>query len=176
MAELTEAEEAKLKVVTTVEFPCRASYVKIANAELNDLNGKMEFSLSVLIPKEAAKTLASLRQAATLAYKRKFGNAKMPPGFKNPLRDGDKVGGVALGGLPDGTEVGEKAEYDNHFFFNCKNTRPPVIKNQQNQTVLDDDHCIESGDYVRIICVAYGYDKKSKGCAFSLRGIQLIRT
>lgn len=178
--EFTEDDKAKLKVVTTIEFPVRASFVKVMKAELNDLNNKMEFSVQCLVPKESKKTVESLRQAAKMAFKQGVSKGfwpagKAPAGFKNPLRDGDMAGGVALGGLPDGMEPGDKPEYDNHLFFNCKNTKKVVVKDQKNNDIIDDETVIESGDYVRISCVAYPYNTKSKGVAFSLRGIQLYK-
>jgi len=180
MAELTEDEVAYLKVVTTIKNPIRASFVKVMKAELNDLNDQMEYSVQCLVPKSATETIKDLQNAAKMAFKqgvvKGFWEAgKLPGGFKNPLRDGDKAGGVALGGLPDGTEPGDKVEYNNHYFFNCKNTKKIVVKDQKNRDIIDDETIIKSGDYVRISLVAYPYNKKSKGIAFSLRGIQLLK-
>ena len=180
MPELTEDELEQLKVVTQVDFPIRGSYVKIFTPEKNNLSDKMEYSLSCLVPKEATKTIADLRQAQKIAFKlgvsKGFWKAgKMPSGFKQPLRDGDKVGGVALGGLPDGTEAGDKEEYNNHFFFNARNTRQVVVKDEKNRNIIDNDNAIVSGDYIRVVVVAYPYATKSKGISFSLNGIQLVR-
>lgn len=176
--ELTDEQKAQLKVVTKIDIPAdcvRGSFVKIFKFELNTQNGAMEKSVQVLVPKSATATLAALRSAAKMAYTQGWGNRAPLPGFRNPLRDGDKEGGPAMGGLPSTKRAGQCPEYDNHFFFNCKNTKEIVVKNQRNEDILLDGTGIKSGDYLRVICVAYPYETGGAGVAFSLRGVQLFR-
>jgi len=173
--ELTDEQKAQLKVVTTLEHPVRGSYIKIFKFEENKQNGKLEKSVQVLVPKEATETIKALRNAAKMAYIQGWGNKAPLPGFRNPLRDGDKEGGPDLGGLPKGKRVGQMPEFNNHFFFNCKNTQDIVIKNQRNEDILEQGSGIKSGDYLRISCVAYPYNTGGDGIAFSLRGVQLLK-
>lgn len=173
--ELSEDQKAQLKVVTQVDIPVRGSFVKVFKFELNTQNGQQEKSVQVLVPKEAAATIAALRSAAKMAYIQGWGDQPALPGFRNPLRDGDKEGGPALGGLPVGKTAGQNPEYNNHFFFNCKNTKEIMVKNQRNEDIMLDGAGIKSGDYLRVSCVAYPYETGGKGVAFSLRGVQLIR-
>jgi len=133
MSELSAEEKAVLTVMTGDHTtPARISYAKIFKPEKNDLSGKEEYSCMVLIPKADTKTVSALKNAIKTAIKGRFGD-KQPKGIRIPLRDGDKTGD---GGVPSGAEAGQ-APYGDHYFINCKNTRPPTIVDQKRRDVLD---------------------------------------
>ena len=170
MPDLTAEEKSALTVVTgDHKTPARISYAKIFKPERNDLSGKEEYSCMVLVPKSDTTTVNALKQAVKMAIKGKFGD-KQPKGLRIPLRDGDKEGD---GGVPSGSEAGQ-APYGDHYFFNCKNSRPPTIVDQKRVAILDPNQIV-SGDYVRVSANTFAYDNKSKGVSFGLNAVQLIR-
>jgi hypothetical protein len=170
MPELSAEEKSGLTVTTgDHNSPARISYAKIFKPEKNDLSGKEEYSCMVLIPKSDTKTINALKQAIKVAIKGKFGD-KQPKGLRIPLRDGDKDG---IGGVPSGSEAGQ-APYGDHYFINCKNSRPPTIVDQKRVAILDPNQIV-SGDYVRVSVNTFAYDNKSKGVSFGLNAVQLVR-
>jgi len=170
MPELTIEEQSALKIITGDDAtPARISYAKIFTPEKNDLSGKDEYSCMVLIPKSDTKTVSAIKNAIKMAIKSKFGD-KSPNGLRIPLRDGDKSGD---GGVPSGADAGT-APYGDHYFVNAKNTRQPGVVDQKRRKVIDAGEIV-SGDYVRVSMNAFGYDNKSKGVAFGLNAIQLVR-
>ena len=171
MAELTDAERASLQVVLGEEkSPMRISHAKIFTPEKNDLSGKDEYSCMVLIPKSDTKAVNAVKNAIMMAIKGKFGDKK-PNGLRIPLRDGDKDGD---GGVPSGAQAGT-SPYGDHYFVNAKNTRKPGVVDEYNVKLIDSNKLV-SGDYVIAALNAFGYSNKSKGVAFSLNGIQKVRT
>ena len=170
MPELTNDEQSALKVMTGDDAtPARISYAKIFSPEKNDLSGKDEYSCMVLIPKSDTKTVTAVKTAIKTAIKGKFGDKK-PNGLRIPLRDGDKDG---EGGVPSGAKAGV-APYGDHYFVNAKNTRQPGVVDQKRRTIIEPG-LVVSGDYVRVSMNAFGYDNKSKGVAFGLNAVQLVR-
>lgn len=141
----------------------RGSYVKVFEAELNELNGQMEHSLSFLIPKTDTTTISNLKAAAKAALEAKWPDAsKRPPNLKNPLRDGD-------------AEKADDPAYVGHFWINVKSKNKPGVVNNNLQPVIDPRDFI-SGDYCRISVNAFAYDKKgNRGVAFGLNNVQVVR-
>lgn len=170
MPELTDEERSAMTIMTgDHNTPARISYAKIFSPEKNDLSGKDEYSCMVLIPKSDTKTVNAIKTAIKLAIKGKFGDKK-PSGLRIPLRDGDKEGD---GGVPSGAQPGT-APYGDHYFVNAKNTRAPGVVDQKRRDIIDSNQIV-SGDYVRVSMNAFGYDNKSKGVAFGLNAVQLVR-
>ena len=151
---------APLKVVTGV---VRGSYVNVFKPRLNELNGKEEYSMTILIPKEDTETLGKLRRAMHAAIQAKWPN-KVPSGVQNPLHDGD-------GEKPNGGEYGE--ECAGHWVMNVKSNRRPGIIDVDMNDVLDPDEFV-SGDYCRVSINAYAYDNMRRGVAFGLNNIQVV--
>tara|TARA_R110000824_G_scaffold111671_3_gene260335 strand:+ start:78 stop:689 length:612 start_codon:yes stop_codon:yes gene_type:complete len=170
MPELTSEEQSALKVLTGDDkTPARISYAKIFTPETNDLSGKDEYSCMVLIPKSDTKTVNAVKTAIKLAIKGKFGD-KRPTGLRIPLRDGDKAGD---GGVPSGAQAGT-SPYGDHYFVNVKNTKKPGVVDEKRRPIIEAGQIV-SGDYVRVSINAFGYDNKSKGVAFGLNAVQLVR-
>ena len=151
---------APLKVVTGV---VRGSYVNVFKPRLNELNGKEEYSMTILIPKEDTETLGKLRGAMNAALQAKWPN-KAPSGIQKPLHDGD-------GEKPNGGEYGE--ECAGHWVMNIKSSRRPGIIDVDMNDVLDPDEFV-SGDYCRVSINAYAYDNMRRGVAFGLNNIQVV--
>ena len=155
-----QANTASTKVVTG---KVRSSYVNVFNARLNELNGKEEFSMSVLIPKEDKDTTAKLKAAMEAAIASKWAG-KVPAGLQKPVHDGD-------GEKPNGGEYGEECR--GHWVLNVKsNKRPGIIDANMNDVI--DPNEFQSGDYCRVSLGAYAYDNMRKGVSFGLNNIQVL--
>lgn len=138
----------------------RGSYVNIFRPRMNDMSGKDEYSMTILIPKDDKTTIAKINAAIDEARKEKFGD-KTPAKFRPPLRDGDE-------------ERPEDEAYKGHFFLNLKSQNQPGIVDKDRQEVLDNKEFI-SGDYCRVSMNAYGYDVNgNKGVAFGLGNVQIL--
>lgn len=145
------------KVVTG---KARGSYVNVFRPRMNDMSGKEEYSMSLLIPKSDDKTIGKINDAVKEAAAKKFGD-KIPAKFRHPLRDGDE-------------ERPEDAAYKNHYFLNVKSQQKPGIVDKNRQEVIDSGDFI-SGDYCRVSMNAYSYDVSgNRGCAFGLGNVQVI--
>lgn len=138
----------------------RGSYVNIFRPRMNDMSGKDEYSMTILIPKEDKTTIAKINAAIEEARKEKFGD-KTPVKFRTPLRDGDE-------------ERPEDDAYKGHYFLNLKSQNQPGIVDKDRQEVIDDKEFI-SGDYCRVSMNAYPYDVNgNKGVAFGLGNVQVL--
>lgn len=138
----------------------RGSYVNVFRPKLNDMSGKDEYSMAILIPKSDKATLDKIRAAVETAKKDKFGD-KTPAKFRNPLRDGDE-------------ERPDDPAYQGHFFLNLKSKDKPGIVDKDRQEIIDPDEFL-SGDYCRVSMAAYAYDVSgNRGVAFGLGNVQVI--
>lgn len=153
------------KVVTGI---CRASYARLMRPAKNEMNGKEEYSVVLLISKDDADTLSKLKNAAKAAISAKFGGTA-PKGMRNPIQDGDSP-------KQDGSPRG--AEFEGHHFINVKcdasKHKPSVIDAKGNELI--DPDAVVSGDYIRCSLNAYAYDQAgNKGVSFGLNNVQLMR-
>ena len=149
------------KVVTGI---VRLSYEHVWEpAAINGSNPK--YSVSLIIPKDDAKTIAAINQAVENAIKdgaAKFGG-KIPPkgALKLPLRDGD-------------TERDDEA-YRNAYFVNANSTTAPQIVDRSVQPILDRSE-VYSGCYARVSINFYAFNSNgNKGVACGLGNIQKVR-
>ncbi len=144
----------------------RASYANIMRPRRNELNGKEEYSVVVLVPKTDTATVDALKAAAKAAIAAKWPTP--PKGLRNPLRDGDTET------KPDGSPLG--SEYQGHWYFNTKSdsTRKPGVIDAACRDLIDAD-AVVSGDYIRVSVNAYAYDAAgNRGVAFGLNNVQLL--
>jgi hypothetical protein len=138
----------------------RGSYVNVFRPRLNDMNGKEEYSMALLIPKTDTETVGKIKEAVKEAAKAKFGD-KIPAKFKTPLRDGDE-------------ERPDDEAYKGHYFMNVKSANRPGIIDRSRQEVLDASAFV-SGDYCRVSMNAYAFDVSgNRGVAFGLGNVQVI--
>ena len=143
----------------TSEF--RVSYPSVFEPKLNDLNGKMEYSLVALFPKGA--DLSALKTAAEKAIIAKWGadRAKWPKNLRTPFRDqGEKES--------DGYVPGA-------IFVTLKSNQKPGVVDANVQPVIDPSQ-IYAGCYGRATVRAYAYSNKgNNGVAFGLQNFQKTR-
>ena len=149
------------KVVTGV---VRLSYANVW--EPASINGsKPKYSVSLIIPKSDAKTIADINAAIANAIEAgaaKFGG-KVPnkAALKLPLRDGDLER--------------EDEAYKGSYFVNANSTTAPQIVDRAVQPILDRSE-VYSGCYARVSINFYAFNTNgNKGIACGLGNIQKVR-
>lgn len=152
----------------------RASYANVFEAQKNDLNGDMEYSMVAIF--EPSANLSSMKVDAELALVQKWGadKAKWPQNLRHPFRkckerwkmvDGKQV-------IPAGYENGDAVFIT--FKKKAKNGRPSVV-DQNVQDIIEPSQ-FYSGCYVKVSYNAYAYDQKgNRGVSFGLNNVQKIR-
>lgn len=144
----------------------RTSYCKLMRPQKNEMNGKLEYSSQILIPKSDSQTVEALRAAAKAAMAAKWPTP--PKGLRNPLRDGDAETKA------DGSPLGK--EYAGCWFINVKASedRKPTVIDMSGNELFEVDSVV-SGDYIRVSVNAYAYDAAgNRGVAFGLNNVQLV--
>lgn len=146
----------------------RVAFPAVFRPKHNDLNGKDEYSVVCLFPKDA--DLSALKTAAQAAVIKKFGQdkSKWPAKLKSPFRDqGDRVKTNDDGKevLPQGYEAGA-------IYLNVKSSqRPGVVAADMNEIIDESD--FYGGCWARATVNAYAYDQKgNRGVAFGLMNLQ----
>lgn len=152
---------AKNSPTYVVTGRARASYVNVFQPRLNELSGREEFGLTLLVPKSDTETIAKLRAAANAAREAKWGS-KPPAGLHSPIHDGD-------GMKPNGGEYGEECR--GHWVVNVKSRDRPHVVDENVQPIVDPSE-FQSGDYCRVSLRAFGYDNRRKGVSFGLNNVQ----
>ena len=154
-------QKATTKVVTGI---VRLSYANVWEpASIN--GGTPKYSVSLIIPKSDAKTIAAINAAVDAAIKEgvaKFGG-KTPnkAALKLPLRDGD-------------VEREDEA-YQGAYFVNANSTTAPQIVDRSVQPILDRNE-VYSGCYARVSINFYAFNSNgNRGVACGLGNIQKVR-
>ena len=145
----------------------RWSYVNVW--EPKSINGgKAKYSVSLLIPKDDAKTVEKIRAAIRAAYeegasKLKGSGRSVPPlsSIKTPLRDGD-------------AERPDDEAYRGHWFLNATSDIAPGIVGADRQEILDRSE-VFSGVYGRASVSMYAFNVQgNRGIACGLNNLQKI--
>ena len=154
-------QKATTKVVTGI---VRLSYANVWEpASIN--GGTPKYSVSLIIPKSDAKTIAAINAAVDAAIKEgvaKFGG-KIPnkAALKLPLRDGD-------------VEREDEA-YQGAYFVNANSTTAPQLVDRSVQPILDRNE-VYSGCYARVSINFYAFNSNgNRGVACGLGNIQKVR-
>jgi hypothetical protein len=154
--------------------PLRISYARLFLPQENKKSKRLEFSGQFLLDKKNTRQVKQITDAIDAATKEKWGD-NPPSDVYSPLRDGDKAG---RGGVPSGATAGAEP-YGGHWFFNAKNTKRPVVRNQNYDDITFKDNSgdapIVSGDYVVLSVNAYAYNNESNGVNLGLNYVQLVR-
>jgi hypothetical protein len=155
-------------VVKTPEF--RANYPVLFKPRKNDLNGKEEFSILALFPKNADFTV--LKEAAKKACEKKWGKNKAdwPEGLRTPFRDQRELAKTVDGKKvqPEGTEAGA-------IFMNFRTKDAPTVVNAQ-VVAISDPAEIYSGMWGCAAVAPSAYDARgNKGVTFYLQMFQKTR-
>jgi hypothetical protein len=151
-----------MKIVTG---KVRSSYVNVFEKRLNELSGKEEYSMMILIKKDDKETLQKINAAIEDAVSQKWPKLTVKDIKAKaehwPLRDGDEE--------KDGVEP-----YGGHYFMNLKTQQKPGIIDKNRQEILDPSDFI-SGDYCRVSINSSAYEKAGKkGVSFYLNNVQFL--
>ena len=150
-----------MKVVTN---KVRASYLAW-HTPREGLDGKMSYSVELLIPKTDVDGITKIKAAMKSALEKKFGDLSKVKGLKNPLKDGD-------GNKQDGSPHGP--EYHGHFYLRCKSTEKPGVIDIKGKEIINPTDFV-SGDYCRASIMASAYDSNmAKGVTFYLNNLQKV--
>ena len=148
------------KVITGM---VRFSYLQVFEPKAIDDNATPKYSVSIIIPKDDADTIAKIEAAIKTAFeegKAKFGG-KLPTNWKNPLRDGDE-------------ERPDDEAYENSMFVNCASQRKPGIVDADRQPILTQEE-LYSGCYGRVAVNFYAFNAAgNKGVAAGLNNLQKL--
>ena len=155
------------KSETTLILWGRLSYPSLFEAKAVNGSADKKFSVSLIISKDDAVTIATIKEAqlhleneARDKFKIKKGTP-MPTSFKFPLRDGD-------------IDRSSDESYENSFFLgaNCK-TKPQVI-NSKKEVITDPDE-LYPGCYGYISVNFYVFDASgNKGIACGLNNVMKV--
>lgn len=145
----------------------RVSYANVFEARLNDMSGKMEYSLVALFPKNADLTQLKKAIHKTMLEKHGADKTKWPKKWKNPLRDQGEKADEETGKMPEGLVKGA-------FFLNLKSKiRPGVVDGDLNKII--DETEFYSGCYAMASVNPFYYDQKgNKGVSFGLVNVQKV--
>lgn len=153
------------KVVTG---EARLSYANLWEAKSIN-GGTPKYSVSIIIPKSDARTVAKVKAAIEAAYRegeaKLKGNGKTVPLFasiKTPLRDGD-------------IERPDDEAYAGSYFINANSATAPGIVDKACEPILERSQ-IYSGVYARASVNFYAFNSNgNKGIACGLNNIQKLR-
>jgi len=155
-----------MKVITGPDT--RWSYANVWEAKSIN-GGTPKFSVSLIIPKSDAKTVAKIQAAIEAAYKegesKLKGNGRTVPALsvlKTPLRDGD-------------TERPDDEAYADCYFINANSAAAPGIVDADRQPILDRSE-VYSGVYGRASINFYAFNSNgNKGIACGLNNLQKVK-
>lgn len=159
----------KNKPVITPEF--RVNFPNVFKAKLNEKNGKLEYSLVALFPKNA--DMSYLKDIAQEAVEKKWGtdSSKWPKPLKTPFRDQaerEKQNDEGKMTLPPGYEKGG-------VFMNLKTTLRPGVVDGGKQPIIEDAD-FYSGCWAIASINVFAYDVAgNRGVTFYLCNIQKVR-
>lgn len=153
------------KVVTG---EARLSYANLWEAKSIN-GGNPKYSVSIIIPKSDARTIAKVKAAIEAAYRegeaKLKGNGKTVPPFasiKTPLRDGD-------------LERPDDEAYAGSYFINANSATAPGIVDKGCEPILERSQ-IYSGVYARASVNFYAFNSNgNRGIACGLNNIQKLR-
>lgn len=155
-----------MKVITGPDT--RWSYANVWEAKSIN-GGTPKYSVSLIIPKSDAKTVAKIQAAIEAAYKegesKLKGNGRTVPALsvlKTPLRDGD-------------TERPDDEAYADCYFINANSASAPGIVDADRQPIIDRSE-VYSGVYGRASINFYAFNSNgNKGIACGLNNLQKIK-
>lgn len=158
----TEKKTMPTKVVGGL---VRFSYANVFQAKKNELNGKDQFSVCLLIPKKNKELLNKLKEGISTAIEQgisKCWNGKRPLKLKLPLRDGDE-------------EKQDNPEYAGMYFINAtSNNRPGVVDENCNR-IMDESE-FYSGCWGNFAINFYPFSQKgNNGVGAGLLNLQKVK-
>ena len=153
-------------ITKVVTGEVRASFLNWKEPRKNELSGKDEYSVELLISKTDLDTVKALKSAMKVALTAKFGD-KMPPKMRNPLKDGDTETKSNGDPLPE--------HYAGHWMLRVKSTDKIGVINIDGDKLTDANDFV-SGDYCKAAINAFAYDQAgNRGVSFGLQNLLFTR-
>lgn len=127
-----------------------------------DLDGKLKYSCSILMPKDTAD-LTNLKKVINTAAMEQWGadRSKWPKDLRYPIRDGD--------------EKSDIPGYAGHWYITAKapKMRPGVV-NRHREPITDPQEAYAGVNGILSV-IAFAYDKGSnKGVSFNLQNVLIL--
>ena len=139
----------------------RLSFPSLFKTEVYAGEDTEKFAATFLIPKSDTKTVASIEQACKQALVEKYGEGKVPKGFKMPLVDGDDK---------------EYQGYADHVCIKANTKKRPTLVNRDKTPIVEEDGILYGGCYVNASIDIWIMDNQyGKKVLASLNAIQFVK-
>jgi hypothetical protein len=120
-----------------------------------------KYAATFLIPKSDTKTVTAIEQACKQALVEKYGEGKVPKGFKMPLVDGDDK---------------EYQGYADHVCIKANTKKRPTLVNRDKTPIVEEDGILYGGCYVNASIDVWVMDNSyGKKVLASLNAIQFVK-
>lgn len=139
----------------------RLSFPSLFKTEIYAGEDTEKYAATFLIPKSDTKTVASIEQACKDALVEKYGEGKVPKGFKMPLVDGDDK---------------EYQGYADHVCIKVSTKKRPTLVNRDKTPIVEEDGILYGGCYVNASIDVWVMDNSyGKKVLASLNAIQFVK-
>jgi len=139
----------------------RLSFPSLFATEVYGGEDTGKYAATFLIPKSDTKTVATIEQACKQALIEKYGEGKIPKGFKLPLVDGDDK---------------EYQGYADHVCIKASTKKRPTLVNRDKTPIVEEDGILYGGCYVNASIDVWVMDNQyGKKVLASLNAIQFVK-
>lgn len=139
----------------------RLSFPSLFKTEQYAGEDSEKFAATFLIPKSDTKTVTTIEQACKQALVEKYGEGKVPKGFKMPLMDGDDK---------------EYQGYADHVCIKANTKKRPTLVNRDKTPIVEEDNILYGGCYVNASIDIWVMDNSyGKKVLASLNAIQFVK-
>jgi len=139
----------------------RLSFPSLFKTEIYAGEDTEKYAATFLIPKSDTKTVASIEQACKQALVEKYGEGKVPKGFKMPIVDGDDK---------------EYQGYADHVCIKASTKKRPTLVNRDKTPIAEEDGILYAGCYVNASIDVWIMDSSyGKKVLASLNAIQFVK-
>lgn len=139
----------------------RLSFPSLFKTEIYAGEDTEKYAATFLIPKSDTKTVNAIEQACKQALVEKYGEGKVPKGFKMPLVDGDDK---------------EYQGYQDHYSIKASTKKRPTLVNRDKTPIVEEDGILYGGCYVNASIDLWVMDNSyGKKVLASLNAIQFVK-
>jgi len=139
----------------------RLSFPSLFKTEIYAGEDTEKYAATFLIPKSDTKTVTAIEQACKQALVEKYGEGKVPKGFKMPLVDGDDK---------------EYQGYADHVCIKANTKKRPTLVNRDKTPIVEEDGILYGGCYVNASIDVWVMDNSyGKKVLASLNAIQFVK-
>lgn len=139
----------------------RLSFPSLFKTEVYAGEDTEKYAATFLIAKSDTKTVTAIEQACKQALVEKYGEGKVPKGFKMPLVDGDDK---------------EYQGYQDHYSIKASTKKRPALVNRDKTPIVEEDGILYGGCYVNASIDLWVMDNSyGKKVLASLNAIQFVK-